>query len=257
MSSKAERRARSVHRMKKQHMKSLQSKRKKNGDDDSSDDDDGADGSLMPTPKQLNLAERGKAGPSKKKRKLAAANQGDESGGSMRNMATALPTPDFATLPPYPTSHWGGAAGEDPPSEGLKARRKSIGVLVRGNLRACPPPVADASDAALPPAFAAAFQTLQLQTPSPIQMQAWPAALAGANILAIAPTGSGKTLAYALSMVVHVEGRVAAAAAQPQPTNIKAPAAPSSSSSSSPPAPLALVLVPTRELAIQVGPSPI
>lgn len=236
--------------MKKNHMRSL-SKRKNPDDADSSDDDD--DDQLMPTPKQLNLTERGKtaAGPAKKKRKLAAL-QGDESGGAMKNMAAALPTPDFAALPPFvPTSHWGGAAGEDPPSEGLKTRRKSIGVLVRGNLRACPPPVADAADAAMPPVFAAAFQTLQLKTPSPIQMQAWPAALAGANILAIAPTGSGKTLAYALSMVVHVEARVAEAAAKPQPTNVKAPSS-SSSSSSSPPAPLALVLVPTRELATQV-----
>jgi ATP-dependent RNA helicase RhlE len=66
-----------------------------------------------------------------------------------------------------------------------------------------------------------------IETPFEIQGRVLPDALAGQDVLAKAPTGSGKTLAFGIPLVERVD-----------------PAAPQAS---------ALVLVPTRELAAQVG----
>jgi superfamily II DNA/RNA helicase len=66
-----------------------------------------------------------------------------------------------------------------------------------------------------------------IETPFEIQGRVLPDALAGQDVLAKAPTGSGKTLAFGIPLVERVD-----------------PAAPQ---------PSALVLVPTRELAAQVG----
>ena len=72
-----------------------------------------------------------------------------------------------------------------------------------------------------------------LYAPTPIQAQAIPAALQGADVWATAPTGSGKTLAFALPLVQqHL--------LVPRQTNFRRPVR-------------TLVLVPTRELAVQVG----
>lgn len=72
-----------------------------------------------------------------------------------------------------------------------------------------------------------------LYAPTPIQAQAVPAALQGADVWATAPTGSGKTLAFALPLVQqHLLA--------PRQTNFRRPVR-------------TLVLVPTRELAVQVG----
>ncbi|MGI5336745.1 DEAD/DEAH box helicase [Streptomyces sp. CA-181903] len=67
-------------------------------------------------------------------------------------------------------------------------------------------------------------------TPFPIQAAALPNALAGRDVLGRGRTGSGKTLAFGLGMLARTAGRRAQAKE-----------------------PLALVLVPTRELAQQVG----
>ena len=72
-----------------------------------------------------------------------------------------------------------------------------------------------------------------LYAPTPIQAQAVPAALQGSDVWATAPTGSGKTLAFALPLVQHH-------LLQPRQTNFRRPIR-------------TLVLVPTRELAVQVG----
>ncbi|HEX2587030.1 MAG TPA: DEAD/DEAH box helicase [Gaiellales bacterium] len=66
-----------------------------------------------------------------------------------------------------------------------------------------------------------------IETPFEIQGRVLPDALAGQDVLAKAPTGSGKTLAFGIPLVERVDP----AATQPS----------------------ALVLVPTRELAAQVG----
>ena len=72
-----------------------------------------------------------------------------------------------------------------------------------------------------------------LYAPTPIQAQAVPAALQGADVWATAPTGSGKTLAFALPLVQqHM--------LMPRPAGYRRPVR-------------TLVLVPTRELAVQVG----
>ena len=67
--------------------------------------------------------------------------------------------------------------------------------------------------------------------PTPIQAAAIPPALAGLDLLATAATGSGKTGAYALAALRRIDG-----IARPNPRR-----------------PRVLVLVPTRELAAQVG----
>lgn len=69
--------------------------------------------------------------------------------------------------------------------------------------------------------------------PTPIQVAAIPAALAGHDVLAAAETGSGKTAAFALPVLQRIDGLERQA---PRRTH-------------------ALVLVPTRELAAQVGES--
>ncbi|MBO1330374.1 DEAD/DEAH box helicase [Streptomyces sp. VRA16 Mangrove soil] len=66
--------------------------------------------------------------------------------------------------------------------------------------------------------------------PFPIQTAALPNALAGRDVLGRGPTGSGKTLAFGLGLLARTAGRRAESKE-----------------------PLALVLVPTRELAQQVG----
>ena len=72
-----------------------------------------------------------------------------------------------------------------------------------------------------------------LYAPTPIQAQAIPPALQARDVWATAPTGSGKTLAFALPLLQqHV--------LQPRQTNFRRPVR-------------SLVLVPTRELAVQVG----
>ena len=67
--------------------------------------------------------------------------------------------------------------------------------------------------------------------PTPIQAAAIPPALAGRDVLATAATGSGKTGAYAFAALQRIDGM-----ARPRPRR-----------------PRVLVLVPTRELAAQVG----
>lgn len=81
------------------------------------------------------------------------------------------------------------------------------------------------------PALAQAAADQGFTDPTPVQAEAIPVVLRGADLLATARTGSGKTAAYALPLLQHL----VSAAAPP------ARAVP------------ALVLVPTRELAAQVG----
>ncbi len=70
-----------------------------------------------------------------------------------------------------------------------------------------------------------------LRTPTPVQSQAIPAVLRGDDLLCRAPTGSGKTLAYAAPLLQGLQ-----VSRRPWPRRTQA-----------------LVLLPTRELAQQVG----
>ncbi|NIH71578.1 MULTISPECIES: DEAD/DEAH box helicase [Auritidibacter] len=74
-------------------------------------------------------------------------------------------------------------------------------------------------------------------SPFPIQAMTLPIALAGQDIIGQAKTGTGKTLGFGLPVLERVIG----------------PDEPGSDSLPSPGAPQALVIVPTRELATQVG----
>ncbi|MBS3997844.1 MAG: DEAD/DEAH box helicase [Hydrogenophaga sp.] len=83
----------------------------------------------------------------------------------------------------------------------------------------------------LVPALAQAAADLGFATPTPIQTEAIPAMLRGADLLATAQTGSGKTAAYVLPMLQRLQG-----GGGHTPRRVRA-----------------LVLVPTRELAAQAG----
>ena len=80
-----------------------------------------------------------------------------------------------------------------------------------------------------------AVSDLGYDTPTPIQLGAIPPVLAGRDLLAAAQTGTGKTAGFALPLLQRLD------AENPHPRG--------------PRAPRALVLVPTRELAAQVGES--
>jgi len=87
------------------------------------------------------------------------------------------------------------------------------------------------SSLGLSPALLRAVERQGLNTPTAVQTQAIPAVLAGHDTMARAQTGSGKTLAFGLPLL-HILSE--------QPVSI-------------PRQPRALILVPTRELAVQVG----
>jgi ATP-dependent RNA helicase RhlE len=87
------------------------------------------------------------------------------------------------------------------------------------------------SSLGLSPALVAAAAELGFTTPTPIQSQAIPAILRGADVQGCAQTGSGKTAAFALPMLQRLQ-----VGPHQQPRRTRA-----------------LILVPTRELAAQVG----
>lgn len=92
----------------------------------------------------------------------------------------------------------------------------------------------------------------ELDEPTPVQADAIPAVLAGRDVLALAQTGSGKTLAYVLPLLQQIE-----AAFQRQAGGTPVRRAPRQAALHAPKPERrptqALVLVPTRELALQVG----
>ncbi|MFF7052753.1 DEAD/DEAH box helicase [Streptomyces griseorubiginosus] len=92
------------------------------------------------------------------------------------------------------------------------------------------PPVASFADLGLPAELLRTLAEHEVTVPFPVQSATLPNALAGRDVLGRGRTGSGKTLAFGLGMLARTAGR----RAQPKE-------------------PLALVLVPTRELAQQVG----
>src|SRR5437870_9848276 len=83
------------------------------------------------------------------------------------------------------------------------------------------------NDFHLQPATRAVLANMEITEPTPIQIEAIPALLAGNDVVGQSATGSGKTLAYGIPLVERLarDKRVVQA----------------------------LVLVPTRELAIQVN----
>ena len=157
-----------------------------------------------------------------------------------------IPKPDYSYVGPIKKSFWEGESAQASPSDELKELRKSLGVLVKGTLSLCPPPIVSLDQVGCPDCFRLVFKYLSLSAPSAVQKQCWPAALAGSNVLGIAPTGSGKTLAFVLPMIPHINHQIEANLRAF--SNTKAPAQSTLDKLS----PMALVLVPTRELALQI-----
>ena len=158
---------------------------------------------------------------------------------SSGSFTTKLKPVVFDNLESVQKMLWTGAAAELAPSDELKALRKHIGVNVKGNLALCPPPADSLTTPGFPPVFSQLFGQLSYTFMTAVQKQCWPAILSGANVLAIAPTGSGKTYTYGLPMIPHF------AAQKPTPQT--------KGKSGCKLQPRSVVLVPTRELALQVG----
>lgn len=88
--------------------------------------------------------------------------------------------------------------------------------------------------------------------PTPIQCQAWPMALTGRDVVAIAQTGSGKTISFALPAMLHINAYVYIYSPYVRVWIINHPMNRSQPLLSPGDGPIALVLAPTRELAVQI-----
>ncbi|XP_050234596.1 DEAD-box ATP-dependent RNA helicase 41 [Mercurialis annua] len=108
--------------------------------------------------------------------------------------------------------------------------RTKLEIHVKGEL--VPDPILSFSSCNLPHKLLQNLEAAGYVTPTPVQMQAIPAALSGKSLLASADTGSGKTASY----LVPIISRCASFRLQRSPED----------------KPLAIVLTPTRELCIQV-----
>ncbi|KAG8389085.1 hypothetical protein BUALT_Bualt02G0192500 [Buddleja alternifolia] len=105
--------------------------------------------------------------------------------------------------------------------------RRKLEISVRGDN--VPEPVLSFSSCNLPQRLLQNLEASGYEMPTPVQMQAIPAALTGQSMLVSAETGSGKTASFLVPIVSHC-------------TKLK----------NNPQKPLAMVLEPTRELCIQV-----
>jgi len=104
---------------------------------------------------------------------------------------------------------------------------KSITIVSGDNV---PKPVRNFEEASFPDYVLEEISRVGFREPTPIQVQGWPIALSGRDMVGIAETGSGKTLAFLLPSIVHIN-------AQPYLSKGDGP--------------IVLVMAPTRELAIQ------
>jgi len=110
-----------------------------------------------------------------------------------------------------------------------RLRSKKGITIVEG--RNCPKPVRTFEEASFPEYVLQEVARAGFREPTPIQVQGWPIALKGRDVVGIAETGSGKTLAFLLPAIVHIN-------AQPYLSKGDGP--------------IVLVMAPTRELAIQI-----
>uniref|UniRef100_A0A7S2Q812 RNA helicase n=1 Tax=Zooxanthella nutricula TaxID=1333877 RepID=A0A7S2Q812_9DINO len=112
--------------------------------------------------------------------------------------------------------------------EAERIRRAKNITIVEG--RHIPKPVRTFEEASFPEYVLQEIQRAGFREPSPIQVQGWPIALSGRDMVGIAETGSGKTLSFLLPAIVHIN-------AQPYLSKGDGP--------------IVLVMAPTRELAVQ------
>lgn len=97
------------------------------------------------------------------------------------------------------------------------------------------------------------IRAMGFANPTPIQCQAWPMALSGRDMVAVAETGSGKTISFALpAMSVAVASPAPSSFASLMPhlsyPRVHINAQPLLSPGDGP---IVLILAPTRELAVQ------
>ena len=74
--------------------------------------------------------------------------------------------------------------------------------------RGIPRPVTTFEEAGFPDYILKTIKAQGFTAPSPIQCQAWPMALSGRDVVAIAQTGSGKTISFALPAMLHINALV-------------------------------------------------
>eukprot|EP01069_Polyplicarium_translucidae_P003587 Polyplicarium_translucidae@DN2358_c0_g1_i3.p1 len=110
-----------------------------------------------------------------------------------------------------------------------EVRREKQITVVKGTT--VPKPVTSFVEASFPHYVLESIQGAGFTAPTAIQVQGWPVALLGRDMIGIAETGSGKTLAFLLPAIVHIN-------AQPylRPGD----------------GPIVLILAPTRELVEQI-----
>jgi len=119
----------------------------------------------------------------------------------------------------------GSASKEQGEEEDL---RRELELSVQGS--SVPAPVISFSMLRLPPQLQRELDSAGFDSPTPVQCQAMPVALAGRDLICLARTGSGKTLSFLVPMIVHIVDQSQMKAGD---------------------GPIALVLCPTRELAAQ------
>mmetsp|Transcript_126411 Transcript_126411/g.219120 ORF Transcript_126411/g.219120 Transcript_126411/m.219120 type:complete len:538 (-) Transcript_126411:195-1808(-) len=115
------------------------------------------------------------------------------------------------------------------PDEADRLRKsKNITIIEGYNV---PKPVRTFEEASFPDYVLEEVSRVGFKEPTPIQVQGWPIALSGRDMVGIAETGSGKTLAFLLPAIVHIN-------AQPYLSKGDGP--------------IVLIMAPTRELAVQI-----
>ena len=80
--------------------------------------------------------------------------------------------------------------------------RRSKEMKVQG--RNVPRPVTSFDEIGFPEYIMSTIRAQGFPNPTPIQCQAWPMALSGRDVVAIAQTGSGKTISFALPAMLHI-----------------------------------------------------
>ena len=113
--------------------------------------------------------------------------------------------------------------------EAERIRRDSGISILRGT---APKPVRTFEEASFPDYILEEVKYYGFKTPTPIQMQGFPVALSGRDVVGIADTGSGKTLAFLLPGIVHILAQEELRRGD---------------------GPIVLILAPTRELAVQIN----
>ncbi|KZW02916.1 DEAD-domain-containing protein [Exidia glandulosa HHB12029] len=157
---------------------------------------------------------------------------GGGGGDRMSNLGGGLRNIDWQTanLPKFEKNFYQEdkhvAARSDREIEEYRAKHQ---MKVQG--RNVPKPITSFEEAGFPEYLLTTIRAQGFAAPTAIQCQAWPMALSGRDVVAIAQTGSGKTISFALPAMLHIN-------AQP----LLAPGD----------GPIALVLAPTRELAVQI-----